>query len=615
MAFSKDEVQDQSEESRPQSDPCNFTSPLPFHASPDRQAAVQEASEKEPSLNGGEEAFSQEGEGPANETKGGAELNEEDVLEEKQSGISEKEDREKEGFSNPSTSDLDPASSTEKTTSRQSASPAEDQTPSPKLEVVNHTDQPKASYVTKHDKRIIEKIRSYYEAAAKAEEDGAEGEGELEDGGESRRRNSFSHIPCGRVKESVLLLDEFGHLGEPQSRQIQSEFSEASDRNEDPPYQTNCPVRGPSEVLAGAEDTIKDSQSSDGETQLLDASKLKDCSGQVALVQNSLTNVEDEMKESDREVKRGSAEGLLEVSQEEQNGPAAPGQEDWPNIAKELNSRKEIGVSRNRGQISSNELECKQSSSTEPHRSTKELPVAHEVECSKSGTKCQSSWVRKKPRDLTKVSRNVDGQWSYHSRIVTSNRALFESMRSDVTSIGLFEATPEVDPVLIENSERILSKVQTLAQMFGAKAGSMKVPLHQKRGATTQSPPWAMARWSGNSPHGHHQNTTHVQTQSQQHNGKIPKESNHDHEAKIVNQNNVDSQSQGKTQEEGKVQERKTFLQSSSKFLKSWGYILRIIVKITPIFYPGALMFCGDVQMSQGIHSSIDLWSCCQLIC
>lgn len=588
VGFSKDEVPDQSEESGPQCDPCNFTSPLPFCATPDPEATVQEGSKSDtvqqlqPSLTGGEEVHNQQGEAPGNEIKEGAELNEEDILEETQSASVEKnqeenmivEEGEKDSVSNSSTADLDLASSTKEKTSSQSASITADHSPSPKPDVLTCIQKgppaTKASHLTKHDKRIIEKIRSYYEAAAKAEEDEAEEDSELKEGGESRRRNSFSHIPSGLVKESVSRLDESLHLGEPKSEQIQREFNKDGDRNEDPTCRTDCPVANPSEDDGEANDT-KCSQSSDAESELSTTSKVMDTPGEVALIQNNPTKVEDEIKQSHREVDGESAEGVLEVNQEEQKGLVASGQGDGAFIAEEKISSEETRATRNGDQISLNEQECKQSSSTEPHRSTKERPkepVAHEEQCSKSSTKHQSSWVRKKPRDLTKVSRNVDGQWSYHSRVVTSNRALFEAMGSDVTSIGLFEATPEVDPVLIENSERILSKVQTLAQMFGAKAGSMKVPLHQKRGTTTQSPPWGVARLSGNALDTHNKNKTHVLSTSQKHNEKELKKSDNDSEAKIVNQNSVCSQSQEKTQEEGKVQEQKTFTQSSSKFLK-----------------------------------------------
>lgn len=598
--FLKDEVPDQSEEKRPQCDSCNFTSPLPFHASsPTTEATVQEGSGKDASQQqqqlqdartGAEEVIEQQSEAPGNELQEGAELNEEDVLEETQSEMVEKtqeddvmvvEDGEKEGVSlNSSTAAQPDVASTARTTSSQSASLAADRAapcrPDPLNCIQKSPPATKASHLTKHDKRIIEKIRSYYEAAAKAEEDEAEQDStELEEGAESRRRNSFSHIPSGLVKESVSRFDDCGHLGEPESEQSQSEsHHHASHRNQDPTCRTDCPGGNPSGVLPdpqddGEADKTKCSQTSLEESELSTASKVMDNPGQVALIQNCPAQVDNEGKESHREANRESAEGVLEVDQEEQEAPVAAGQEHGPHIAKENISREETGAIGNGEHMSPNEQECELSSSTEPHRSPKELPkepVACEEPWSKSSAKHQSSWVRKKPRDLTKLSRNVEGQWSHHSRIVTSNRALFETMGSDVASIGLFEATPEVDPVLIENSERILSKVQTLAQMFGAKAGSMKVPLHQKRGTSAQAPPWDTARLSEKSLHGHNKNKTRVQ-----HNGKEPKESENEPEAKIINQNNVFSQSQEKTREERKAQEQKTFTQSSGKFLKKLG--------------------------------------------
>lgn len=595
--FLKDEVSDQPAESQPLSGPCNFTSPLPSLAGPDQEPAVRDEQEGleedalpqlQPSLSEGEEAYKQEGEAVRDEIKEGAELkNEEDVLEEIQSERVEKnqeeglivEEGDKEGVVDSLTSELDLDSSTKKNSDR-SESPTEDHTPPSKPELLNSSQRSppdtKASHLTKHDKRIIEKIRSYYEAAAKAEEDEAAEDSELEERGESRRRNSFSHIPSGLVKESVSRFHEFGHLGEPESEQIRSEFNEASDIKEDLTCCTDCPVANPSELLVDAENNeeadkakCSASQSSDAESQLSAASKGSEIPGLVAPIQNSPTKEEDEGMESQREVLGESAEEVLEVSQERKKGFAAPGLGDGPPIAKEHICSEETRATGTQ----TIGRECKKSSSTEPKGNTKELPkepVAHAEHCRKPGTKDQSSWVRKKPRDLAKVSRNLDGQskvgqWSYHSRIVTSNRALFEAMGSDVASIGLFEATPEVDPVLIENSERILSKVHTLAQMFGSKAGSMKVPLHQKLGTTTQSPPWDMAGLPGHSLHTHSKSKTHVQSQS-----------DNDNAAKIQNQNDVCSQSQEKTQEEGRVQEEKTLMKSNSKFLKSFNFFVRL---------------------------------------
>ncbi|XP_074497072.1 uncharacterized protein LOC141771067 [Sebastes fasciatus] len=83
-------------------------------------------------------------------------------------------------------------------------------------------------------------------------------------------------------------------------------------------------------------------------------------------------------------------------------------------------------------------------------------------------------------------------------------------MGSDVAGIGLFEASPVVDPMLMENSERILSKVQTLARMYSAKASTMKVPLHQKRASAV----WNQSgRLSGLSTQT--ENQTQVQSQTQ----------------------------------------------------------------------------------------------------
>ncbi|KAI4791465.1 hypothetical protein KUCAC02_033989 [Chaenocephalus aceratus] len=97
------------------------------------------------------------------------------------------------------------------------------------------------------------------------------------------------------------------------------------------------------------------------------------------------------------------------------------------------------------------------------------------------------------------ISQIKVGRWSHHSRIVSDNRVLFEGMGSDVAGIGLFEASPAVDPILMENSERILSKVQTIARMYSAKASTMKVPLHQKRSGGAWNLSWRSNRVSGRS--------------------------------------------------------------------------------------------------------------------
>uniref|UniRef100_A0A8C8A026 Pleckstrin homology domain containing, family G (with RhoGef domain) member 2 n=1 Tax=Oryzias sinensis TaxID=183150 RepID=A0A8C8A026_9TELE len=249
----------------------------------------------------------------------------------------------------------------------------------------------RGSNASKKDKRIIEKIRNYYETAAEADEEDALEEEEMTEG-LSRRRNSFTQIPSGLVKQSVSRFSTGGQQGEPESRALYH-FSPASL----PPH------------TESHEEVEKPATSEDPpESEVFDGTQ------------------EEEIQ-----------------TQTDQNQPSSPDREE---------------------------------------------------------TEIQDQ--RTKAREPTDPSNSLEGRikvgrWSRHSRIVTANRALFEGMASDVTGIGLFEVNPVADPVLIENSERILNKVQTLARMYSAKASTMKVPLHQKRGSSVQNQSWVSARLSG----------------------------------------------------------------------------------------------------------------------
>uniref|UniRef100_A0A8D2ZT69 Pleckstrin homology domain containing, family G (with RhoGef domain) member 2 n=1 Tax=Scophthalmus maximus TaxID=52904 RepID=A0A8D2ZT69_SCOMX len=280
----------------------------------------------------------------------------------------------------------------------------------------------RGSHLTKRDKKIIEKIRSYYEAAAEAGEDEAEEEDELGEGVASRRRNSFSQIPSGLVKGSVSRFDVSGHQGKTESGQSKYETTEAIDRETDGetgPYFLTHPA---------------------------DAENDRHADKPIGPLYEDLE------------------EGGCEPNQA---GPAEP-----------------------------------MGNQTDP--STGLSPIE---QCQKTETKTESTLTTTNHRDLDKTSGNLEGlpsqikvgRWSRHTRIVTANRALFEGMGSDVASIGLFESSP------VENSERILSKVQTLARMYSAKASTMKVPLHQKRAYGVWNQSWG---FSGHS--------TQTQTTSQQ---------------------------------------------------------------------------------------------------
>lgn len=334
----------------------------------------------------------------------------------------------------------------------------------------------RSSHLTKHDKKIIQKIRSYYEAAAKAEEDEAQEDNEDGEGMASRRRNSFSQIPSGLVKESVSRFDVSGHLGGPESEQTTYQATEVNVRGTEP-YSSGDPVIFPLPLSAGAENTGEADRAIGSmdieEGQISSVSQNMETPNQVDLNPNRPAKEKAEIQKRNGNICRASLGEEWEDQQEANTSVLETRLEDGPSIT-----------------------------GPEPNREGPQEPK--EEQCK---IKFPSYWTRNNHRDLAKTKQNLDipshikvGKWSLHSRTVTANRALFEAMGSDVARIGLFEASPVVDPVLMENSERILSKVQTLAQMYGAKASTMKVPLHQKWGSTAQNLSWSTARPSGDSP-------------------------------------------------------------------------------------------------------------------
>lgn len=118
----------------------------------------------------------------------------------------------------------------------------------------------RGSHLTKRDKKIIEKIRSYYEAAAEAKEDEAGEEDEQGDGVASRRRNSFSQIPSGLVKESVSRFDVGGHQGEPESGLSKYETIEPIDRETAAETESHSPADPASSQTPLSADTENDGQ-------------------------------------------------------------------------------------------------------------------------------------------------------------------------------------------------------------------------------------------------------------------------------------------------------------------------------------------------------------------
>lgn len=186
-----------------------------------------------------------------------------------------------------------------------------------------------------------------------------------------------------------------------------------------------------------------------------------------------------------------------------------------------------------------------------PREASTPAPCAEE----KPETKTQTTSAKAKTKDHAQPDRNPEGppsqvkvgRWSRHSRIVTANRALFEGMGSDVARIGLFEASPVVDPTLMENSERILSKVQTLARMYSAKASTMKVPLHQKRASAVRTQSWGSARVSGPSTQSQSQTRAKQQTQGQTETGSTETQTNSETNAESQTRTQTRQQTQTRT--------------------------------------------------------------------
>ncbi|XP_056230946.1 mucin-17-like [Seriola aureovittata] len=421
----------------------------------------------------------------------------------------------------------------ERENSREEAS-NEATTSSPNPDLSHHPIQrcqppTRGSHLTKRDKKIIEKIRSYYEAAAEADEDDVEEENEQGEGVASRRRNSFSQIPSGLVKESVSRFDVGGHQGETESTQSKYETTEAIDRENDreaEPCSPTGPISSPTPLSAYAEndrqaDKPISSLDFDAEgpikTPMLTVIQDKETPNQVGLNlqlnQNRPVGERTEIQDNNGKVCTGLLEEGLDDRQDGNSNVVPTGEQGGHLLQAVGSSNTKQYKCRDettktcvmKGVMKSDERN--QWDPAEPKRSQKEpsTPLTPTEQCQKTETTSHSTWTVTKHRDLAKTSLEdltsqiKVGRWSRHSRIVTANRALFEGMGSDVTSVGLFESSPVVDPVLIENSERILSKVQTLARMYSAKASTMKIPLHQKRASAVQNQSWGSGRLSGHS--------------------------------------------------------------------------------------------------------------------
>nr|XP_043887646.1 mucin-17 isoform X1 [Solea senegalensis] len=388
----------------------------------------------------------------------------------------------------------------------------------------------RGSHLTKRDKKIIEKIRSYYEAAAEAEEDKVEEEEEQGEGLPSRRRNSFSQIPSGLVKESVSRFDVSGHQEETESGQSKENdlYSHTT------PMCSPTPLSGDTENDRCAHKPISSSdfdEESQMKTSAYATMQEEDTDTQNPhLDQNRPVGEETTIEDQNGSICKEPSEERLKEQEEEKMSGVVTGEQGG-----QLQQGEGLSSSKHHTNIDETTETCTGNQADENDHEPDQVKPKRSFTISASQslteqsqnieTKGHSTGTTNKNRDLTKTSKDIEGlssqinvgRWSRHSKIVTANRALFEGMGSDIAGIGLFESSPAVDTVLIENSERILSKVQTLARMYGAKHSTMKVPLHQKRayGAWNQS--LGSSRPSSHSPQlqTRSQPQVHSQTQNQ----------------------------------------------------------------------------------------------------
>ncbi|XP_027031020.2 uncharacterized protein plekhg2 isoform X1 [Tachysurus fulvidraco] len=303
--------------------------------------------------------------------------------------------------------------------------------------------------LTQSHRQIIEKIRSYYEAAEAVAEDG-----------QISRRNSFSNIPAGLVKDSVSRFNFFVH----QDSVCDSESGRSDS------YENEITSASPTVPEQNAKNFSQPNYTGDD----------------AAVGHNSPGQSKTEPKSDDDKIcdfkpcmdlwkeKERTASGIHEkpkVSACNEGGFTDK------EVAKYQLSDRRIPVFNEQPEPEKDKNESLEPKSPEQtHKTVKEA---------------QSTAV---PREKSYPNGSLEGlpsqikveRWSRHGKAITCSTTLYEGI-AEVSSLGFFETAP-MDQCLAENSEKILSKVQMLAQMYMAKSSCMKVPLHQKRTRLTKGP-------------------------------------------------------------------------------------------------------------------------------
>ncbi|XP_059389192.1 uncharacterized protein LOC132122795 [Carassius carassius] len=305
--------------------------------------------------------------------------------------------------------------------------------------------------LTKSDKQIIEKIRSYYEAAEAGVEEG-----------QTARRNSFSHIPAGLVKDSVSRFNVCVH----QDSLIESESSHSGCVETDA---TSSLLPTPDQ----SDQNFNHEESSD--------KAIPHSHSDVFQERKELLN----SKNADKKAKDiCEFNPCMKLWKEKER----TGQDFKNNQKVPFSKEKSCGEHTDAPEKNKTSLNCTTTQMQRKHEHSQCNPDTSDTSNLQT-TETADTSLKYGSRTRARISSNGNldsipsqikvGRWSRHDKEVTCTRTLYEGME-EVPDLGIFEGGP-VNQCLVENSEKILNKVQMLARMYTAKASSMKVPLHQKK--------------------------------------------------------------------------------------------------------------------------------------
>ncbi|XP_051522366.1 uncharacterized protein LOC127422650 [Myxocyprinus asiaticus] len=305
--------------------------------------------------------------------------------------------------------------------------------------------------LTKSDRQIIEKIRSYYEAAEAGVEEG-----------QTARRNSFSNIPAGLVKDSVSRYNVCVH----QKSLVDSESR--SDCVENYSSSLSLPMSDQAEQIFTHEESadtaspLSHSDFSQEQEEILESKSAVVKDGQFCEFNPCMKLWKEK-------------EGMVQETQTNLKVPLL--RENSSGEPTDASEKKETSINRMMTQVQDKQSDLSQCG--------KDISNPSNLQTTEKADMSLQHLSRTKARmspngGLDSFPSQIKvGRWSRHGKVVTCSHTLYEGM-AEVPDLGFYEGGP-VSQCLVENSEKILNKVQMLARMYTAKASSMKVPLHQKR--------------------------------------------------------------------------------------------------------------------------------------